>query len=370
MRSSRSPGPPAGDRANRSGTRRLRGTPAGSPRQRRACGTCAVGRPSNTAGLGGHVRADDRNQRTPIDHRAAPKPRHSKRSTPASRWASLRSGTSITFSHELIREAVADWLAPADRIRVHRDAVTALASGPVQQLPQAAAHASALAGVDPAFTSDAVDLSVGQRPDSSRSVGSLEAGLGRVRRSSPAQRTSACHVLPIDRQLAHADAALGAGRLTRARELYQRVATAAELAGDVVVLADAAAGLGGIWLGEHRSDDVAASVQALQHAQLEAVAPIDAEPSPSIEGASRRRSVAIRVAMSTISSGYSTRCANRAPPRIRAEALSIMIHAKLGPQFARHRLELGGRDGRCCCRVGRPSTRARSRSAGRPSRSP
>jgi tetratricopeptide (TPR) repeat protein len=246
-------------------------------------------------------------------------------------------GSGVTFSHELIREAVADWLAPADRIRVHRNAVTALRSGPTPQLPQAAAHASALAGVDPAFTSDAADLSV----DAARffeSVGSLESALDAY---DEAARLSelAGRVLPIDLQLAHADAALGAGRLARARALYQRVAASAELAGDAVILADAAAGLGGIWLGEHRSDDVAASVQALQTRALEAVAPIDAN-----------RALRLRVRLAGEAS-YQSRNVDdlerlldevreSGTARMRAEALSIMIHAKLGPQFALHRLEL------------------------------
>ena len=246
-------------------------------------------------------------------------------------------GTDITFSHELIRDIVAGWLAPADRIRVHRNAVTSLRSGPPQQLPNAAAHASALAGVDPAFTSDAIELSV----DAARffeSVGSLEAAVDAYDEAERLNELSG-GVFPIDLQLAHADAALGAGRLTRARALYQRVATSAELAGDAVVLADAAAGLGGIWLGEHRSDDIAASVRALQQRALATVAPVDAS-----------RSLRLRVRLAGEASYQSREVSElerlldevreSGTARMRAEALSIMIHAKLGPQFARHRLDL------------------------------
>ena len=170
------------------------------------------------------------------------------------------------------------------------------------------------------------------------SVGSLEAALDAY---DEAERLSelAGDVLPIDLQLAHADAALGAGRLTRARALYRRVATSAELAGEAVMLADAAAGLGGIWLGEHRSDDVAASVQALQVRALAMVAPVDAN-----------RALRLRVRLAGEAS-YRSRDVDQleqlldevresGTPRMLAEALSITIHAKLGPQFARHRLEL------------------------------
>ena len=249
----------------------------------------------------------------------------------------VASGTNITFSHDLIREAVSGWLSAADRIRVHRDAVTALRGGPVQQLPLAAAHASALAEVDPAFTSDAVELSLAAA-EFFESAGTLEAALDAYDRAALLTERSGGS-LPNDRQLAHADAALGAGRLTRARELYQRVATAAEVTGDAVVLADAAAGLGGIWLGEHRSDDVAASVRALQQRALEAVTPIDSA-----------RALRLRVRLAGEASYQSREVADlerlldqvreSGTARMRAEALSIMIHAKLGPQYARHRLEL------------------------------
>ena len=249
----------------------------------------------------------------------------------------VASGTGITFSHELIRDIVAAWLAPADRIRVHRNAVASLRTGPAQQLPTAAAHASALAGVDLAYTSDGVDLCVAAARFF-EGVGSLEAALDAYDEAARLSELSG-GVLPIELQLAHADAALGAGRLTRARALYRRVATAAELAGEAVVLADAAAGLGGIWLGEHRSDDVAASVRALQVRALEMVAPVDANRALRLEvrlaGEASYRSRDVdeleRLLDEVRESGTA---------RMRAEALSIMIHAKLGPQFARHRLDL------------------------------
>ena len=124
----------------------------------------------------------------------------------------VASGTNITFSHELIRETVSGWLPAADRIRVHRDAVTALRGGPVQQLPLAAAHASALAEVDPAFTSDAVELSLAAA-EFFESAGTLEAALDAYDQAALLTELSGGS-LPNDRQLAHADAALGAGRLT------------------------------------------------------------------------------------------------------------------------------------------------------------
>jgi tetratricopeptide (TPR) repeat protein len=249
----------------------------------------------------------------------------------------VASGANITFSHESIRESVGGWLSPADRISVHRNAVTALRGGPVQQLPIAAAHASALAGVDTTFASDAVELSLAAA-QFFESVDSLEAALDSYDQAAQLSERSG-GVLPIDRQLAHADAALGAGRLTRARQLYQLVATAAELSGDAMVLADAAAGLGGVWLGEHRSDDIAASVRALQERALEAVAPVDAN-----------RALRLRVRLAGEASFQTREVADleglldevreSGTARMRAEALSIMIHAKLGPRDARHRLEL------------------------------
>ena len=74
------------------------------------------------------------------------------------------------------------------------------------------------------------------------------------------------------------------------QELYA-TATAAEPLATQSRLADAAAGLGGIWLGEHRSDDVAGGVRALQEHALEAVTPVDTGQGPAPQGPSCRRSV-------------------------------------------------------------------------------
>ncbi len=285
----------------------------------------------------------------------APTTRHLRLSTSGQLAGLVAPGTNITFSHELIREAVGGWLSAADRIRVHRDAITALSGGPVQQLPLAAAHAIALAGVDPAYTSAAIELSLAAA-QFFESVGSLEAALDAYDEAARLGELSGA-ALPIDRQLAHADAALGAGRLTRARELYQRVATASELSGDAIELADAAAGLGGIWLGEHRSDDVAAGVRALQERALEAVTPVDTG-----------RALRLRVRLAGEASYQSrevdrTRTAPRRGPRVwhRTNARRGAVDHDSCQAWASIRsapLGVGRRDDSGRSRVGRPGAGA------------
>jgi len=243
----------------------------------------------------------------------------------------------ITFTHDLVRDAVATWLTPPERVAVHRTAVERMQGEAASRLPLAAAHATALAGIDPVHTANAIDLCL-RSAEFHRSVGSLEAALVACDDAARLAERSGL-ALSIDQRLARADTALAAGRLTRARQLYRDVAAAAEVSGDVMAMADAAAGLGGLWLGEHRTDEAAATVRGLQRRAQLAVADIDPLRALRLE---------MRLAAED---AYQTRdldgidelldrVRRTASSRVLAEALSMTIHTKLGPGAADERIAL------------------------------
>src|SRR5262247_3229174 len=58
------------------------------------------------------------------------------------------------------------------------------------------------------------------------------------------------------------------GDLTSARDWFDRAYAEAEAAGDALVMASAALGLGGLWVHEHRTAAEAARVEARQRAAL------------------------------------------------------------------------------------------------------
>lgn len=143
------------------------------------------------------------------------------------------------------------------------------------------------------------------------------------------------------------------GRLSEARMRFERAATVAERAGDPVTLAEAALGLGGHWLNEHRTPVDRARVLGLQRAALAALdalpPPGPAGPStPSEDVAALRARLTARLAAEATYDGapiapvLDALDAARAcgDPLARAEALSLCHHALLAPEHARSRLGL------------------------------
>ncbi len=243
----------------------------------------------------------------------------------------------ITFTHDLVRDVVAAWLTPPQRMAVHRTAVERMQGDPSNRLPLAAAHATALAGIDPVHTRHAIELCL-RSSEFHRSAGSLEAAVLACDEAARLAERSGL-VLTIGQRLSRADAALAAGHLTRARQLYRDVAAAAEVAGDVEALADAAAGLGGLWLGEHRTDEAAASVRELQQRAWRAVEGIDPLRALRLQMRLRAEQAYHTRDLAGLDD-LLDRVRASGSSRALAEALSMTIHAKLGPEHAAERIQL------------------------------
>lgn len=243
----------------------------------------------------------------------------------------------LVFTHDLVRQAVSCWLSPSERAGVHRGAVQTLTDGGPARLPLAAEHAVALAAIDPAFSDEAIGVLLAAA-EHHRSIGALESALECCDRAvALADRSGAS--LPARDRLSHANAALAAGQLLRARDLYRLAATAGEVEREMPTFADAAIGLSGIWLGEHRDEHAALEVRARQQRALRAIGPHDA-----------RRALRLRVRLAGEAAYQSRHLAeldrlvdetrSTGTRRALAEALSISIHARLGPASAIERREL------------------------------
>ena len=131
---------------------------------------------------------------------------------------------------------------------------------------------------------------------------------------------------------------LQAGRLAEARTCFWRVADEAEAAGDAERLTDAALGLGGIWVHEHRSTLDQARVTGMQRRALGLV-----DPATPMAGRLRTRLAAEHAYLSGDASDVlrELRCAReRGDPLAHAEALSLVHHCLLGPRHGRLRLDL------------------------------
>ena len=136
-----------------------------------------------------------------------------------------------------------------------------------------------------------------------------------------------------------AQAVLQAGRLAEARSLFDRAAAGAEDEGEPILLAEAALGLGGVWVNEHRTPVEWRRVRALQKRALAGL------PAGEDALASRLRT---RLAAEAVYVGESTQhvldclvdARRLGDPLARAEALSLTHHVLLTPEHTRDRLAL------------------------------
>jgi hypothetical protein len=128
------------------------------------------------------------------------------------------------------------------------------------------------------------------------------------------------------------------GRLREARDQFWRDAAEAERQDDGDALAEAALGLGGIWVHEHRSALDRARVSRVQR---RALAQLD--PGSSLAGRLRARLIAEHAYLTgdnaAILAALSS-ARSQADPRLLAETLSMAHHCLLGPEDADLRLAL------------------------------
>jgi len=254
----------------------------------------------------------------------------------------------FAFTHELVRSALEDALAPGDRLDAHAraarvvagadaGAVTA-AAGPADRLARRAHHALASA---PRSAADA-RLAVDACRDAAASMISsfaYERADGLLSAAVELHHPASLGPPAAGLLVAWAQAALLCGRLGEARVRFDRATSSAENAGDPLLFAEAALGLGGHWLNEHRAPVDRARVLGLQRAALEGL--------PAGHEALRCRLVA-RLAAEEVYDGGPIGPVHDALAAARrsgdlgalAEALSLSHHALLTPEFARTRLDL------------------------------
>ena len=175
------------------------------------------------------------------------------------------------FSHDLVREALVGTLAADEGLEVHARAAAMLRDHPSavsrERLARRAHHAARAASRSAADAREAVTAcraaaaSTGARLDVEQAADLLgtavrvheQGGLG----APPAE-------LLVER----ARAVLSCGWLAEARALFDRALEAATAEGDPVLRAEAAIGLGGVWVHEHREVADRERVLAVQRAAL------------------------------------------------------------------------------------------------------
>lgn len=148
---------------------------------------------------------------------------------------------------------------------------------------------------------------------------------------------------------------LARGRLREAREQFWLEHGAANDANDVIGSGEAALGLGGLWVHEHRSTFERARVLAAQRAAL-----ADIDDSSALAARLRVRLAAERAFESGDASIVMDELANARAhhdPIVAAEAVSLAHHCLMGPHFAAERAALAGELLALATATGRPTDR-------------
>jgi hypothetical protein len=250
----------------------------------------------------------------------------------------------FTFTHELVRTALEDGLGPGERIDAHARAARVVAGVrlggtiPADRLARRAHHALAAAPRSPADARLAVDAC---REAARAMVASFayEQADALLTAAVDLHTPAALGDPPADLLVPWAQAALLCGRLGEARGRFDLATSAAEHVGDPVLFAEAALGLGGHWLNEHRAPVERARVRGLQRA---------ARAQLSGEHMALRSRLAARLAAEDVYDGGPIEPVRDAvaearrtgDPRALSEALSLCHHALLAPEHAHARLEL------------------------------
>ncbi len=246
------------------------------------------------------------------------------------------------FTHALLRDALLDELAPAELAALHEAAAEVLAQGATvsgERLVRIARHRLAVA--EARLDEDSVSAAGGA---SREAAGVLvrdlayESAAGLLR-ATVALYERAGMVVPAATRVVLAGAELSGGRLTAAREEFRLALAAAETSGDTPTYAEAAIGLGGIWVLEHRST---AEISQFHGVLRQAVTQLgDERPDLRIRLDARLAAEAAYVGAGSVDDvravvNEARRLGDR---RVLAEVLSLLHHCILGPE---HTLERRG----------------------------
>jgi len=249
-------------------------------------------------------------------------------------------GGTARFRHDVVREVLAASLTPAARAEVHQAAADHLAALPSPTIGEAVllAEHQLRAAVDEPSTLRAVACTR-LAADRLRDAGAYEVAAELLGRAAELHRGLAPGAPTTELLVEVAEAARRAGNLTVSRRWWDQAATAAEREGQPELLAEAALGLGGIWVHEHR---VAAERERVTRLQRGALAGL---PHWSEV---RRARLRARLAAEQAYVGGSVDDLLTAIDELRAvddhralaEGLTLLHHCLLGPTHARMRLDI------------------------------
>jgi tetratricopeptide (TPR) repeat protein len=252
-------------------------------------------------------------------------------------------GDGFVFSHGLLRDALLDSIS-GDRLRaLHSRAADALEAtrtpATMDRLTRVAHHRLAAANAAGTPDTDAVIAAVGATRAAARAIAhrfAYEAAaelLDSARRLH--ERTD--QPAPAGLLLELAQMQLAGGHLTQARATFAQSLHTADAEADPEVYAEAAIGLGGIWVFEHREPDAVAAFHGALRSALTHIS--DTRPDLAIRIQARLGAEELYMGISGLDRVLEAVDAARSlgDPTAVAEVLSLLHHTILGPDFVDER---------------------------------
>ncbi len=247
-----------------------------------------------------------------------------------------RSVNRVSFVHERVRAAALAFLGSSERLAAHARAARLLTGSTCERVLRRVHHAFIAASRSNEDAAAAVQIAREAATTLQATDGFEQAAelLGRaVELHEAAALPGPAAALVVD----WAEAVLACGHLTDARPLFHRATRVAEAERDLISLARAALGLGGVWVREHRFTEEAERVAALQHRALGALPPeatvLRTRLTVRLAAESAYRGGPVTAVVEGVEAARGTGDA-----RALAEALSLCHHALLAPEHAQRRL--------------------------------
>ena len=247
-------------------------------------------------------------------------------------------GGRLRFVHERVRDAALTVLALPERLDAHARAATLWAGPEPERLLRRAHHAFIAASRSKADAMIAVHTAR-EAAAALQMVDGFEPAAILLGQAVELHKAAALPGPVAALEVAWAEAVLACGRLAEARPLFHCAAHVAEAEGDVVACAQAALGLGGVWVREHRLLAEAERVAALQRRALDGLPP---------EATVLRTRLTIRLAaeeayrsgpLLPVLEGVDA-ARRTGDARALAEALSLCHHVLLAPAHTWRRLAI------------------------------
>lgn len=250
--------------------------------------------------------------------------------------------THLVFSHDLARETILSRTTPERLAELHERWLAVLGAGDESDegAVRRARHALELARCSSGQTPRAIEITRA----SARTLlhrGAPEAAVDLLGDAVTVQEVGGTGTLaPLLTELG--TAMLATGRLADARRLFHRAVADADRSGDAITYAQAALGLGGVWVQEQRSAGERAYYNDVVDRAIRIIA---GDPSPlaaRITASLRLRQAAERAAAG-VGTVAEVRDELRAVRRYRdpdeiAAGLSLLHHVMLGPAYAAERV--------------------------------